>query len=426
MAAQRVGRSIVREKAMSKPFRMILPVAALLAACGPQSGASAQDQAPAGALPFTMQQVAGFDTPWALAFLPDGRMLVTEKAGKILLVSADGQQKQVIASVDVEFAGQGGLLDIAPAPDFAKSRLVYYSYAEPRSDGSSLALARATLVDGATPALVKPQVLWRAGSDGKGGQFGAIIAFAPDGKTLFLSSGERQRFTPAQDPNQALGKILHLTLDGKPAPGNPWAGKTGAATVTVIDPPANTGAAATAPGRVQKVAGKNLVPAATWSLGHRNPYGLTFDAQGRLWESEMGPKGGDEINLILRGRNYGWPNVSNGDNYDGTPIPDHKPGDGYEAPKVFWNPVISPGGLLYYSGDLFPAWKGSLLQGALSGQALVRVALDGDTARKAEQWNVGMRVRDVAQGPDGSVWLLEDGGRGAGRLFRLTPVTPAK
>ncbi len=411
---------------MKTKLRAALPAIALLAACNAGAGVSAEPQAtpspaPDPQLPFTLTQVADFDTPWAMAFLPDGRMLVTEKAGKILLVSADGKQSQVIANVDVVFQGQGGLLDVIPAPDFAKSHLVYYTYAEPRPDGSSLALARATFVDGAAPALANPQVLWRAGADGKGGQFGAVIAFAPDGKSLFLTSGERQRFTPAQDPNQALGKILHLTLDGKPAPGNPWAGKTGTPTVTVTDPPKNTEIAKTAPARTVKVEGTNLVPAETWSLGHRNPYGLVFDGGGRLWEVEMGPKGGDEVNLIVKGRNYGWPNVSNGDNYDGTPIPDHAPGDGYEAPKVFWNPAISPGGMAYYSGNLFPQWKGSLLIGALSGRGLIRVALNGDKASKADQWVLNMRIRDVVQGPDGAVWLLEDAGRVNGRLFKLTP-----
>jgi glucose/arabinose dehydrogenase len=409
---------------MQSHIRLALPALALLAACNAGSGASAQQQPTAptdGTPPFTLTQVADFDTPWAMAFLPDGRMLVTEKAGKILLVSADGKQSQTIANVDVAFQGQGGLLDVIPAPDFAKSKLVYYTYAEPRPNGSSLAMARATFVDGATPALTNPQVLWRAGSDGKGGQFGAIIAFAPDGKSLYLTSGERQRFTPAQDPNQALGKILHLTLDGKPAPGNPWAGKTGTPTVIVTDPPRNTEIAKTAPSRTVAVEGTNLVPSETWSLGHRNPYGLVFDATGRLWENEMGPKGGDEVNLIVKGRNYGWPNVSNGDNYDGTPIPDHAAGDGYEAPKVFWNPSISPGGMAYYSGSLFLKWKGSLLIGALSGEGLIRVALNGDKASKAEQWNLGMRIRDVVQGPDGAVWLLEDAGASNGRLFKLTP-----
>ena len=270
----------------------------------------------------------------------------------------------------------------------------------------------------AAPSLTGLQVLWRSGSDGDGGQFGAIIAFAPDGQSLFLSSGERQRFTPAQDPNQALGKILHLTLDGKPAPGNPWPGKIGVATAAIIDPPKNTGAAATAPSHPG--AADLLTPAETWSTGHRNPYGLAFAPDGRLWEHEMGPRGGDEVNLILPGKNYGWPNVSNGSNYDGTDIPDHKPGDGYEPPKVFWNPSISPSGLIVYTGTEFPQWKGSILMGAMSGEGLIRIALNGDSATKADQWKLGMRIRDVAQAPDGTIWLLQDGD--GAKLMKLVPV----
>jgi glucose/arabinose dehydrogenase len=214
-----------------------------------------------------------------------------------------------------------------------------------------------------------------------------------------------------------MGKVLHLTLDGKPAPDNPWAGRTGAATVQVTDPPKNSEAAKNAPARTVSWPGPNLTPAETWTLGHRNPLGLAFAPDGRLWEMEMGPQGGDELNLIVKGRNYGYPRVSNGDNYDGVPIPDHRPGDGFEAPKLFWNPVISPGDLLIYSGNLFPQWKGDALIPALSGQALVHVDIDGDRARKADQWDMGKRIRAVDQGPRGEVYLLEDG-PGA-RLLRL-------
>jgi glucose/arabinose dehydrogenase len=371
-----------------------LLIAVLLAgACSasPEAASSASLQAESAGLPFAVTPQGSFAAPFAMAFLPDGRLLVTEKAGHLKLRATDGSVKEVSGVPPVLFKNQGGLLDVALAPDFPTSHIIYLSYAEPRPTGSSLALARAVLKDGAAPALENLAVIFRAGSDGEGGQFGANIAFSPDGKFLFLSSGERQRFTPAQDPDQALGKVLRLTLDGKPAPGNP----------------------------MEKEGG---VRAETWSTGHRNPYGLSFAADGRLWEIEMGPKGGDEVNLILPGRNYGWPNVSNGDNYDGTPIPDHKPGDGYEAPKVFWNPSISPGGLMIYSGKMFPAWKGSAFIAALSGQALIRVTLNGDQAAKADQWPMGARMRDVAQAPDGAIWLLEDGGKGVdGKLLRLTP-----
>eukprot|EP01037_Dinobryon_pediforme_P027572 gene27572-30510_t len=333
--------------------------------------------------PFAQQTLATFSDPFAIAFLPDGSALVTEKAGKIKLRRADGAIVEITGAPKVLNDNQGGLLDIAPAPDFAKSKLVYISYSEPRPGGSSLALARGLFTG---TALVNLQVLWRAGSDGVGGQFGANIAFAPDGKSLYLSSGERQRFTPAQDPDQALGKILHLTLDGKAAPGNPMAAAGG-------------------------------VRAETWSSGHRNPYGLVFTPDGRLWEEEMGPKGGDELNLILPGKNYGWPIVSNGDNYSGKPIPDHPSRPDLEAPKLWWNPSISPGGMAYYSGAMFPAYRGSLLIGALSGESLIRVAITGDSAKVADQWDMGARIRDVAQAPDGAIWLLQDDGK----LVRLTP-----
>ncbi|WP_010215093.1 PQQ-dependent sugar dehydrogenase [Sphingomonas sp. PAMC 26621] len=327
--------------------------------------------------PFAMQTIGQFEDPFAVAVLPDGSALVTEKAGKIKLRRADGTIADVTGAPKVLFDNQGGLLDIALAPDFATSKLVYISYSEPRPGGSSLALARGLFTG---TALVNLQVLWRAGSDGVGGQFGANILFAPDGKSLYLSSGERQRFTPAQDPDQAIGKILHLTLDGKAAAGNP-----------------------------QVTAGG--VRAETWSSGHRNPYGMVFAQNGTLWEVEMGPRGGDELNLILPGKNYGWPIVSNGDNYSGKPIPDHPSRPDLEAPRLWWNPSISPGGMIYYTGAMFPEFRGNLLIGALGGEALIRVALSGDTARVENQYKIGERVRDVAEGPDGAIWLLEDGGK---------------
>jgi len=267
-------------------------------------------------------------------------------------------------------------------------------------------------------------VLWRDPAGGQGGQFGARIAFAPDGNSIFLSSGERQRFTPAQDPSQPLGKILHLTLDGKPAPGNPMTGHTGASIVTITDPPEDTDAAKSAAVRRVAWPGPNITPAETWSSGHRNPLGLTFAPDGRLWETEMGPRGGDELNLILPGRNYGWPNVSNGSNYDGVDIPDHRPGDGFEAPKLFWSPSISPSGLLIYTGGMFTQWKGDALIPALSGHALIHVRIRGDQASKADQWDMGARMRAVEQGPDGEIYLLEDG-PGA-RLLRLTPISQTR
>ena len=307
------------------------------------------------------------------------------------------------------------------APGFASKGEVYLTYSEPSSNGGSgLALARAKLVrDSAGARLEGLQVLWHDPAGGEGGQFGAIVTFAPDGKSLFLSSGERQRFTPAQDPSQPIGKILHLTLDGKPAAGNPWAGKTGASTVTVTDPPDDTEAAKNARGRQIKWPGPNLTPAETWTLGHRNPYGLAFAPDGRLWETEMGPRGGDELNLILEGKNYGWPLVSQGKNYDGVPIPPHSSRPDFIPPKLYWVPSISPTSLLFYSGSLFPQWKGDALIGSLSGQVLVHVRIRGDRAKSLEQWDMGKRIRFVGQGPDGAVYLLEDGS--GGRMLRLAP-----
>jgi glucose/arabinose dehydrogenase len=400
-----------------------VPVVPLLAACNPGSSASGRDADTAGsssetstAVPFNLHQIARFEEPFALAFLPDGTALITEKVGHLKLWR---QSKTIdVAGVPaVANVSQGGLLDIAPAPDFARTHYVYLSYSERRPAGSALALARATLESGASPRLAGLEVIWRSGSDGAGGQFGATIAFAPDGKSLFLSSGERQRFAPAQDPDQAIGKIVHLTLDGRPSPDNPGAGRTGAASISVIDPPPDTEAARSARGRTVRLAGPNLAPAETWSSGHRNPYGLAFASDGRLWEHEMGPRGGDEVNLILPAKNYGWPVVSNGSNYDGKPIPTHSTRPEFETPKIWWNPSISPAGMIYYSGDVFPQWKGSLLIGALSGESLIRIAIDGDRASEVNQWKIGMRIRDVAQAPDGNVWLLGDDGW----LMQLAP-----
>jgi glucose/arabinose dehydrogenase len=386
----------------------------MLSACSASQSASAD----AGG-PFTVTPVATFDSPWAMAFLPGGTTaLVTEKPGHIWRVDVQSGRKQPIAGAPrVVLSAQGGLLDVKASPTFATDSQVYLTYSEPSPNGgSSLALARARL-EGSS--LVGLQVLWRDPAGGEGGQFGAIIAFAPDAKSLFLSVGERQRFTPAQDPSQPLGKILHLTLDGKPAPGNPLAGRLGAPSLKVTDPPGDSEVAKSATGREVRWPGPNLTPAETWTTGHRNPYGLAFDSEGRLWETEMGPRGGDEVNLILPGKNYGWPLVSEGRNYDFVPIPPHSSRPDLEPPKLSWNPVISPTSLMIYGGKLFPQWKGSGFIGALSGQALVRVTFNGASAAKADRWDMGHRIRWVGEGPDGAIYILED--EDGARLLRLTP-----
>ena len=378
-------------------------------------------QAPEASVPFTMTQVATFSLPWRIAFLPDGRMLITEKTGPVWLVTQAGAKTPVANIPAALHEGQGGMLGVFLSPHYAADHFVYLTYAEPGDGGSSLALARAklSLADGKA-GLDGLQVIWRDGERGKGGQFGAQIAFAPDGKSLFLTVGDRQRFTPAQDPNQPLGKILHLTLDGKPAPGNPMAGKTGAATVPVIDPAKDTEAAKTAPVvRTYAFPGPNLTPAETWTTGHRTPYGLAFAPDGRLWEVEHGPRGGDELNLIEPGKNYGWPLVSYAANYDGVPIdsPDSRPD--LTKPVLYWTPVIAPGNLVFYKGAMFPQWQGSALIGGMGTKTLNRIVISGASAKSAERWDVGHRIRDVEVAPDGALWLLEDADPGA--LYRVTP-----
>ena len=263
-------------------------------------------------------------------------------------------------------------------------------------------------------------MIWRDGERGRGGQFGAQIAFSPDSNYLFLAVGERQRMTPAQDPNQPLGKILRLTLDGKPAPGNPMEGKVGAATVPVIDPPADTEKAKTTPViRTYSFPGPNMTPAETWTSGHRTPYGLAFAPDGKLWEVEHGPRGGDELNLIEPGKNYGWPLVSYAVNYNGVPIPSPDSRPDLAKPVLYWTPIIAPGNLIFYDGKMFPQWKGSALVSGLASRTLIRIVVTGAGAKGAERWDVGHRIRDVEVGPDGGLWMLEDSSSGG--LFRVTP-----
>jgi glucose/arabinose dehydrogenase len=364
---------------------VVTVLAPLLIGCG--AGAAQ----PSSTLPFQVQVVADFESPWAMTFLPDGRMLITEKAGTLYLVTADGQQRKRVDGIPtVASEGQGGFMDVVLHPSFATNRQVYFSYSEAGAGGKGVVLARGVLMDGDQPVLQKVETLFRASPYVTGdGHFSGRIAFSKDGH-LFFANGERQKFDPAQDPKATLGKVLRLKDDGSPAPDNP-------------------------------LVAKGFHPA-IWSYGHRNVLGLAFDADGHLWAQEMGPKGGDEVNLILPGRNYGYPIVSDGEHYDDRPIPDHATRPEFERPKVSWNPVISPGGLMVYSGKLWPQWKGDLFIGGLSSQALIRVDVDGTNAKKGDQWPMGQRIRETEEGPDGAIWLLEDGRRdSAGRLLKLTP-----
>ena len=396
-----------------------------LAATQADAQTNAGEQKPEASVPFNMVQVTTLSFPWRIAFLPDGRMLITEKIGPMWLVTQQGAKTPVANVPAVLYGGQGGMLGVFLSPHYAKDHSVYLTYSEPGAtpaDGSSLALARAQLKIGQDSASLEGlKVIWRDGARGKGGQFGAQIAFAPDGKSLFLTVGDRQRMTPAQDPNQPLGKILHLTLDGKPAKGNPMAGKTGTASVPIINPPSDTEAAKTAPVlRTYTFPGVNLTPAETWSSGHRTPYGLAFAPDGRLWEVEHGPRGGDELNLIEPGKNYGWPLASYAVNYNGVPIPSPDTRTDLTKPVIYWTPIIAPGNLTFYNGKMFPQWKGSALISGMASEAILRITFDGKgEAKPAERWKVGRRIRDVEVAPDGALWLLED--QNPGGVFRVTP-----
>lgn len=350
--------------------------------------------APARSEQFAVHTVSQFSAPWAMTFLPDGRLLVTEMAGELRLYDPDRNKMGNIRGVPaVVHRGQGGLGDVMLHPAYESNGLIYLSYVEAGDGGQGAAVARGRLKlnDAGGGALEDLEVIWRQVPKKKGnGHFGQRLAFGPDGK-LWISSSERQEFDPAQDMSSNLGKIVRLDDDGSVPADNPFAEKGG-------------------------------VTAQVWSLGHRNILGLAFDAKGQLWAHEMGPKGGDELNRIEKGANYGYPIVSNGDHYDGKPIPDHDTRPEFRAPVITWTPVISPAGFVIYDGDLFESWRGSGLIGGLSSQSLVRVQFDGASAREAERFDMRRRIREVERGPDGAIWVLEDGTRGGkGTLLKLTP-----
>lgn len=381
------------------------------------------EQKPDASVPFTMTPVATFNLPWRIAFLPDGRMLITEKVGPLWLVTQEGVKTPVANVPAVLAQGQGGMLGVYLSPNYAKDRHVYLTYSEPGDpSGSSLALAMATLsITNGAASLDDLQVIWRDGARGRGGQFGAAVAFSPDKKFLFLAVGDRQRMTPAQDPNSPLGKILRLTLDGKPAPGNPQAGTTGSATLDIINPPRDTELAKTAAVVfTYTFPGQNLTPSETWASGFRTPYGLAFAPDGRLWEVEHGPRGGDELNLVDVGKNYGWPLVSYAVNYNQTPIPSPDTRPDLAKPVLYWTPVIAPGNLTFYKGKMFAPWNGSALVGGLASRTVTRITFDGKGgATTAERWSVGHQIRDIAVAPDGALWMIEN--TPTGGLFRVTP-----
>jgi glucose/arabinose dehydrogenase len=399
---------------MVKTIRSATALAAALVAAAAAHAQAAQQTTSAETIstqsgPVHVERLATLDNPWGMTFLPDGRLLISEKPGR-LRVYADGKLSEPIKGVPrVEFRDQGGLLDVEIDPDFARNGLVYLSYSEAAEQQPKVerdesdprlgefqdltdtvlkgtAVARGKL-DGLQLRDVK--VIWRQEPKTIGrNHFGGRMAFAPDGK-LFISSGDRQRFEPAQDLGSSIGKIVRINADGSIPEDNPFVNKAGAR------------------GDV-------------WALGNRNPLGLAVDpASGQLWENEMGPKGGDEINLVERGKNYGWPIVSPGDHYDDAPIPRHATRPEFAAPLHSWNPSISPSGMALYTGDVLSAWRGNVLLGGLSSEALLRVTLRDGKVTGVEQIDMGRRIRDVIQAPDGGVLLLVDGDKGD--LLRLTP-----
>lgn len=360
---------------------------------GGNAAAATTAPAPAGR-PFQVQEIARFSEPWAMTFLPgsSGQALITEKKGR-LVWWANGRAITVAGTPQVDYGGQGGMGDVVLHPGFASNRLVYLSWVEAgQGDTRGAVVGRGRLVQqGDAARLEGLQVIWRQAPKVEGrGHYGHRIAFGRDGK-LYISNGDRQKFDPAQDMTATLGKIVRLNDDGSLPGDNPWASRGG-------------------------------VTAQLWSAGHRNVLGLAFDQRGQLWSHEMGPAGGDEFNRVEKGSNYGYPVVSNGQHYDGKDIPDHPTRPEFNAPEITWTPVISPAGLIIYDGSLFPQWRGSAFIGGLSSEALIRVALNGTTAREAERWPMGARIREVEQGPDGAIYVLEDERRGSGgRLLRLTP-----
>lgn len=364
--------------------------------------ASASSQAQ-NDLPFEIEPITSFDQPWAFAFLPDGRMLVTEKKGTLLIVSQDGQKSRAIGGMpDVDYGGQGGLGDVALHPDFAENGLVYLSYVEGGKGGTrGAAVTRAVLNETERGGhLSDAEVIWRQYPKVVGkGHYGHRLLFDDDGY-LWVSSGDRQKFTPAQDMQSNIGKILRLHDDGSVPEDNPFVD------YHEQDP----------------LADDEGVYGQIWSLGHRNPLGIAFDADGNLWNIEMGPAGGDELNRVIRGGNYGYPLVSNGEHYSGREIPDHDTRPEFLKPAAWWTPVISPGNLMLYTGDQFPDWDGDFLAAGLSSRAIVHIQTDGDSAREVTRHVLGSRIRSIVQGPEGELWVLEDEREGSeGRLLKLTP-----
>jgi glucose/arabinose dehydrogenase len=342
--------------------------------------------------PFEAKEIARFNEPWAMTFMPDGDMLITEKRGRLYVVTQDGVKSRPVEDVpNVDYRGQGGLGDVILHPDFANNNIIYLSYAESGvGNVRGAAVMRGRLdITKRGPFLRDGRVIWRQNPKvTDDGHYAHRMLFDSKGY-LFITSGERQKFTPAQQMNGNLGKIVRLHEDGSIPEGNPFF-EDGDVTAEI------------------------------WSLGHRNPLGLAIDAEGRLWNHEMGPLHGDEMNLIIKGENYGYPIVSEGDHYSGEEIPDHDTHPEFKAPDIAWVPTVAPSGMIFYSGNVFPQFKGNALIGGLASRAIIQVAVDGEKATEVARFDMGNRIREVEQGPGGAIWVLEDSD--GGRLLKLTPV----
>ncbi len=341
--------------------------------------------------PVRVETVAeGLEHPWGLAFLPDGRMLVTERPGRLRIASPDGALSEPISGLPPVFSrGQGGLLDVALDPDFKSNRLVYFSFAEPGRGGASTAVARGRLEG---KELKSVEVIFRQEPKVRGrSHFGSRLVFSPEGK-LFVTMGERFKFDPAQDLSNHLGNIVRIQPDGSVPQDNPFVGRPGARSEI-------------------------------WSYGHRNVQAAAIHPEtGELWEIEHGPRGGDELNIAKAGRNFGWPLVSWGRHYDGRDIPDPPTRPDLAQSIYQWTPVIAPSGMTFYTGDRFPEWRGNILVGGLVAEAIVRLRQDAQTATEEERIGLGARVRDVVQGPNGAIYALTD--EDDGKILRLTPANP--
>jgi len=383
---------------------LLSPAILLVASCGAAASGDNGATTEADSRPFSVETVAGFDEPWAMAIdAGTGAIFVTEKKGRIRFRMPDGRIGTVTGVPAVDYGGQGGLGDFIFAPGqngpSLDTRTVYLSWAEAGSAntrGAAVGKAQMTCKPQGNCALEGLEVIWRQTPKVTGrGHYSHRLAFSPDGQYLFVSSGERQKMAPAQDLSSNLGKVIRLLPDGTPAPGNPFADKSA---------PTNQ----------------------IWSYGHRNLLGLAFDAEGRLWDIEHGPAGGDELNLVEPGKNYGWPLVSDGDHYNGDPIPRHSTRPDLAAPAISWNPVIAPGDFIFYKGERYPGFHGKALIASFAVPGIVEVRIDGDKGIEEARYPLDNRIREIDEAPDGTIWLLEDGpAPESGHLLKLVPPSPA-